>query len=112
MPQVQITCDTPESSIYYTVNGIDPTTSDNLYSSPFTVNSGVNIKAIGIKSGYSNSDVASYTHIDKLVISLDVARDHWFFIYIKEILYFSNYKLFEGQGPERGTSYVRDPSFF
>ena len=25
---------------------------------------------------------------------------------------FSNYKLFEGAGPERGTSYVGDPSFF
>ena len=47
------------STIYYTVNGSDPTTSALMYTSPFNVSNSVTIKAIAVKTGYSNSKVAS-----------------------------------------------------
>ena len=59
MPQIQITCDTPDASIYYTTDGNDPSSSSNLYSSPFEINSTCTLKALGIKEGYEDSDITS-----------------------------------------------------
>ena len=65
MPQIQITCDTPDASIYYTIDGNDPSSSSNLYSNTFEINDPCTIKAIGIKEGYDNSNV-SFLEIKKL----------------------------------------------
>ena len=58
-PSIQITCSTPSSQIYYTIDGNEPSSGSNLYSSPFSVNVGTTIKAIGIKEGYLDSDIAT-----------------------------------------------------
>ena len=50
------------TSIYYTTDGTTPTTSSTLYSSAITVNATQTIKAIAVKSGCSDSDVASATY--------------------------------------------------
>lgn len=60
MPQIQITCDTSDASIYYTTDGNEPSSSSNLYSSPFEASTGSIIKALGIKKGYNNSDIAEF----------------------------------------------------
>lgn len=65
MPQIQITCDTPDASIYYTIDGNDPSSSSNLYSNTFEINDPCTIKAIGIKEDYDNSNV-SFLEIKKL----------------------------------------------
>lgn len=59
MPIIQITCSTPESQIYYTTGGNAPNSSSTLYSSTFTAEAGTTIKAIAIKEGYIDSDVAT-----------------------------------------------------
>ena len=48
------------ASIYYTINGNNPTTSSTLYTAPFTLNSGATVKAIAVKDGV-NSTVTSAT---------------------------------------------------
>ena len=57
---VSITSETEGATIYYTIDGSDPTTSSIVYSGPLTENiSGVTIKAIAVKDGMINSAMAS-----------------------------------------------------
>lgn len=46
--------------IHYTIDVSTPTTSSTLYTDIFQVESGTTIKAIGVKEGYLNSDVAEF----------------------------------------------------
>jgi len=59
---VTLSSATSGASIYYTTNGSTPTTSSNLYSTPITVSTTSTIKAIAVKSGMTNSDVASFAY--------------------------------------------------
>ena len=57
---VQIQCLTSGASIYYTTDGTTPSASNGtLYSSTFTVNKNTTVKAIAVKAGLLDSDVAS-----------------------------------------------------
>jgi len=60
---ITITC-TGATGIYYTTDGSIPTTSSTPYSAPFTVSSGVTVKAIATHAGYLNSDVATWPNDD------------------------------------------------
>lgn len=57
---------TSAASIYYTTDGTTPNVSSTLYQAPFALNFGAasskTVKAIAIKSGFSNSDVATFTY--------------------------------------------------
>ena len=57
--QVTITCATSGADIYYTLDGSDPTTSSTKYTAPFTLDQSATVKAIGVKSGWEDSDIAS-----------------------------------------------------
>lgn len=63
-----ISCAFPVSgvTIYYTINGGDPTTSSDVYSIPIQVSLGDVIKAIATADGYDNSDVATKTIYNEL----------------------------------------------
>ena len=60
---VTLSCTTENSTIYYTTDGNDPTTSSSVYSSAIAVNADMTIKAIAAASGYDNSSVASASYI-------------------------------------------------
>lgn len=56
--KVSINCATPSSTIYYTIDGSNPTASSTPYSESFSVNSPTTIKAIATHTIYPTSDVA------------------------------------------------------
>ena len=53
---------TSGATIYYTTDGNNPTTSSSEYKSAITVSETMTIKAIAVKGGYNNSQVASATY--------------------------------------------------
>ena len=56
---VQITCSTPEASIYYTTDNTDPDETKNLYTGIFEVKTGTTVKAIATKEEYNKSNITS-----------------------------------------------------
>lgn len=59
---VTIGCATAGATIHYTTDGSTPTTSSSVYSDAINVTSSCTIKAIAVKSGMNNSEVASATY--------------------------------------------------
>lgn len=56
---LKITCDEEKAKIYYTLDGSTPTKNSLLYTDPVELPEGVTVKAIGIKNGMEDSDVAT-----------------------------------------------------
>ena len=56
---ISITSATAGATIYYTIDGSDPTTSSTPYTGPSEELSGKNIRAIAVKNGMINSDIGS-----------------------------------------------------
>jgi len=59
--KVSISSSTAGASIYYTLNGNDPTTSSTLYDGEITITSTTTIKAIAVKSGMNDSQISEKT---------------------------------------------------
>lgn len=70
---VSILCSTPGASIYYTLDNSNPSASSTLYEGPFSVLQDCTIKAIAIKTGLSDSNVASYEY--DFFIAVDYGED-------------------------------------
>lgn len=60
--RVTLSCTTPGSTIYYTTDGSDPTTSSTQYTSAIPVSETTTIKAIATADGMDPSSVASATY--------------------------------------------------
>jgi hypothetical protein len=60
-----LSCATSEATIYYTIDGSSPTTASKVYYSAITLWESASVKAKAIKSGYSDSAVASASFIVK-----------------------------------------------
>lgn len=67
---VKISCATTDAAIYYTNDGTVPTTSSNLYvkGALISVSHNQTIKAIAVKSGMANSDIAVETYAFKVAM--------------------------------------------
>ena len=74
--EITITCATDGATIHYTTNGDTPTSSSTTYTEPFTINATTTVKAIGIKTNYDNSDVATATFTKATVMTVAEARDY------------------------------------
>lgn len=59
---VTISCTTDGATIYYTTNGDTPTTSSSVYSSPIAISTTTTVKAMAVKTGMTNSSVATATY--------------------------------------------------
>jgi hypothetical protein len=60
------------ATIYYTTNGSAPTTNSSVYSEALTVSSSQTIKAIAVKDGMANSEVASATYTIQYTVTWKV----------------------------------------
>lgn len=58
---VTLATTTEDAAIYYTTDGTDPTTASDLYENPINVDATTTIKAIAVKDGLDNSEVATKT---------------------------------------------------
>ncbi|MBR4514834.1 MAG: chitobiase/beta-hexosaminidase C-terminal domain-containing protein [Lachnospiraceae bacterium] len=59
---ITITCGTAGATIYYTTNGSAPTTASTAYTDSFTVSSTTTVKAIAVKDGMTDSEIATATY--------------------------------------------------
>lgn len=57
--QITIVCETAEAVIHYTTDGTDPTAESTSYTEPFTLSASATVKAIAVKEGMNNSQIAS-----------------------------------------------------
>ena len=73
---VTISCETPNSTIYYTTDGSTPDETSTQYTGAIEVNETTTIKAIAVASGMDNSYVATATYtLPKFVTNLTGAND-------------------------------------
>lgn len=56
---LEITCETPDAKIYYTLDGTFPSETSLLYTGPFQIETTTTVKAIAIKEGMANSLIKS-----------------------------------------------------
>lgn len=61
--QVAISSQTPEATIYYTIDGTVPTTSSTRYNAPLAVTQSQVIKAFAVAAGMYDSEVATATYV-------------------------------------------------
>ena len=59
---VAITTDTEGATIHYTIDGTEPTSTSTICNEPIILIEDVTIKAIAVKEGYDDSDVATATY--------------------------------------------------
>ena len=59
---VSISCETEGASIHYTLDGTAPTASSALYTAPVAIATTTTLKAIAVKEGNADSEVASATY--------------------------------------------------
>ena len=86
---IEMSCETPDADIRYTLDGTDPTEGSLLYEAPIEVVSAI-LKARGFKSGMLASDIAEYevTAAEKLptpvVLSAIQSMGYEIEIYVKD----------------------------
>ncbi len=59
---ITIECATENATIYYTLDGEDPTTGSTAYTEPFAFTEACTVKAIAVKDGYIDSDIATASY--------------------------------------------------
>jgi len=68
---VTLTAGTTGTDIHYTLDGTDPTASSTLYSSAITINETTTLKAIAVKTGWTNSDILTETYTIGCIVIFD-----------------------------------------
>ncbi len=71
---VTISCSTEGATIYYTTNGTTPDTLSSVYYTPINIAQTTTVKAIAMKEGLDNSEVASATYTFPTIITIAAAR--------------------------------------
>ncbi|MCQ2317633.1 MAG: chitobiase/beta-hexosaminidase C-terminal domain-containing protein [Bacteroidales bacterium] len=72
--EVAISCSTEGATIFYTTDGTTPDTLSTIYSEPISISTTTTVKAIAMKEGLYNSEVASATYTFPTIITIAAAR--------------------------------------
>ncbi|MBO7459594.1 MAG: chitobiase/beta-hexosaminidase C-terminal domain-containing protein [Bacteroidales bacterium] len=72
---VEINCATEGATIYYTLDGSDPTAESEVYTEAIHVDSDVTIKAIAMMEGYDNSGIATASYVIITDVVVLVSQD-------------------------------------
>ena len=67
---VTIACETAGADIYYTTDGTVPTTESTKFAEAITVGENLTIKAIAVKEGYTNSDIAEAEYVIDIPVQI------------------------------------------
>ena len=68
---VTIACETDGATIYYTLDGTDPTPNSTVYSDAITISETTTVKAIATKQGMNDSEIATATYTIEIVVPQD-----------------------------------------
>ncbi|MEH6943872.1 endonuclease [Bacillus sp. JJ722] len=60
--EITLSTDTPDATIYYTIDDSEPTTSSLKYSGPITIDKDLTIKAIAVADGLDQSNVSTFQY--------------------------------------------------
>lgn len=71
---VTISCATSGATIYYTTDGTTPDTLSSVYSTPINISETTTVKAIAVKEGLDDSEVATATYTFPTIIMIAAAR--------------------------------------
>ena len=71
---VSISCTTENATIYYTLDGTDPTENSSVYGDPISVATTTTLKAAALADGYAMSEVATATYTIHEVMPIADAR--------------------------------------
>ena len=86
--EVVINCTTEDATIYYTLDGTDPTTESSVYEEPISITETTTVKAMAVKEGYDNSAVAEAVYTITLIPAVTV-----------DPLALTGFNYYEGDGP-------------
>jgi hypothetical protein len=78
---VEITCETEGAIIHYTVDGTEPTAESPVYGEAINVDKTMTIKAIAVKEGWTNSEIATATYTinyPDIVVTLNPASGSFY----------------------------------
>lgn len=71
--KIVLSCSDQDAQIFYTLDGTDPTSDSNKYIDPIVVNEDIVIKAIAVKTGFQNSEIATFNYkIEEAVEEPDI----------------------------------------
>ena len=73
--EVSLACATDGATIYYTLDGADPTTSSTQYNAPFTITATKTVKAFAVHDDMNDSNVATAEFTKVTPITVAEARD-------------------------------------
>lgn len=62
---VELACETEGAAIHFTVDGTEPTAESDLYTDPIVIEEDMTIKAIAVKDGWNDSEVATAAYTVK-----------------------------------------------
>ena len=61
--EITINCATADATVYYTLDGSDPTPNSTVYTEPFVLSENTTVKAIAVKEGYEDSEIAEAEYV-------------------------------------------------
>ena len=86
--EITLSCNTEEATIYYTLDGNDPTTSSTVYSTPFTITETKTVKAYAVKDGLTDSNIAdaTFTKVTPMTVAEALAASPTNDVYVTGII--------------------------